>query len=158
MYTPSGGDGRAFLNGFEIDSPSMANQISFPSPEHRFERVELEDGATTASWHAAPTNASVRYNVYLGTSPTKLTSVAEGLKETSVEFTGETFDLPVTLAQLTCVQPGLNVFDTYYWRVDVVGCKEHIGRVFTFRAAQLAFPGAEGYGYVYTVSPARIFD
>lgn len=41
----------------------------------------------------------------------------------------------------------LNVFDTYYWRVDVVtSCGLKIGRVFTFRAAHLAFPGAEGYG------------
>lgn len=90
VLTPTGGDGRAFLNGFEIDSPAIKDQISFPKPEHRNERVELQDGSTTASWHAAETNGSVKYNVYLGTSPTELVSVAEGLKETSVEFTGKT--------------------------------------------------------------------
>ena len=42
---------------------------------------------------------------------------------------------------------GINAQDTFYWRVDVVvGSETYIGRVFMFRGAQLAFPGAEGYG------------
>lgn len=37
--------------------------------------------------------------------------------------------------------------DTFYWRVDVVADGEtYIGRVWMFRLAHLAFPGAEGYG------------
>lgn len=37
--------------------------------------------------------------------------------------------------------------DTFYWRVDVVSGKStYTGRTFMFRLAQLAFPGAEGYG------------
>lgn len=36
---------------------------------------------------------------------------------------------------------------TYYWRVDVISGEETFtGRVWMFRLAQLAFPGAEGYG------------
>ncbi|OLN95660.1 putative pectate lyase C 1 [Colletotrichum chlorophyti] len=129
VYKPSGADQRAFVNGFEIDAPTMQNQISFPSPEHRDERIELgTDKSVVATWRAAAAEG-VKYNVFFGTSPAALKSVAEGLTETSA-----------TLSEL-------NTVDTYYWRVDVVaGTVINIGRVFTFRAAQLAFPGAEGWG------------
>lgn len=37
--------------------------------------------------------------------------------------------------------------DTFYWRVDVVSPDNvYTGRVFMFRLAHPAFPGAEGYG------------
>ena len=69
------------------------------------------------------------YNVYLGIAYDAFTSVAEGLTEPSVEL------------------PGLNTLETYYWRVDVTRENEtYLGRVFMFRAAQLAFPGAQGWG------------
>ncbi|KAF1850520.1 polysaccharide lyase family 1 protein [Cucurbitaria berberidis CBS 394.84] len=131
VYTPDkSGDGRVFLNGFEIDTPDLEHQISFPSPAHRDERVEVTGNSTdiTASWRAAKTEGAT-YNVYLGTSITELQSVATGLSKTST-----TLD-------------GVNAHDTFYWRVDgVVGSKTYIGRVFIFRGAQVAFPGAEGYG------------
>ncbi|UPX10283.1 uncharacterized protein EKO05_0000950 [Ascochyta rabiei] len=131
VYTPdTAGDGRAFLNGFEIDSPSLENQISFPTPVHRDERVVPVENSTdlSASWKAAKTVGAL-YNVYLGTSPTELKSVATGLSE------------PSTMLDDISTQ------ETYYWRVDVVsGNSIYAGRIFTFRAAQLAFPGAEGYG------------
>lgn len=45
------------------------------------------------------------------------------------------------------ISPGIDTIGTYSWRVDVVaGGAVHVGQVFTFRAAQLAFPGAEGWG------------
>jgi hypothetical protein len=51
---------------------------------------------------------------------------------------------------LTACFIGLNTDDFYYWRVDVVsGGKTYIGRQAMFRLAHLAFPGAEGYGYVH---------
>lgn len=59
------GDGRVFLNGFEIDTPSMQNQISFPSPRHNDERVEVIGNEVDASWRAVKTEGAV-YNVYLG--------------------------------------------------------------------------------------------
>ncbi|KAJ8105108.1 hypothetical protein OPT61_g10377 [Boeremia exigua] len=131
LYTPdTAGDGRAFLNGFEIDSPSLENQISFPTPVHRDERVVPLENTTdiSASWRPAKA-AGATYNVYLGTSPMELKSVATGLTE------------PKTVLNDVNSQP------TYFWRVDVVsGNSTNIGRVFTFRAAQLAFPDAEGYG------------
>lgn len=89
VYTPSGGDGRAFLNGLEIDSPSLGNQLSFPIPRHRDERVDLKGASTTtASWRA-PKSASPTYNIYLGTSATTLKSVSLGQTGTSVTLPGE---------------------------------------------------------------------
>ncbi|KAF9693272.1 hypothetical protein EKO04_008904 [Ascochyta lentis] len=130
-YTPdTAGDGRAFLNGFEIDSSSIENQISFPTPVHRDERVVPVENTTdiSASWRPAKA-AGATYNVYLGTTPTELKSVATGLSE------------PKTILD------DVNTQETYYWRIDVVsGNSTYPGRIFTFRAAQLAFPGAEGYG------------
>ncbi|PSN61884.1 family 1 polysaccharide lyase [Corynespora cassiicola Philippines] len=130
-FTPdSGGDGRAFFNGFEVDGYAAEHRISFPSPAHRNERVEVQGNGTAVpvSWRAATVEGAT-YNVYIGTTPEELKSAALDLAETSTTFTG------------------LNTLDTYYWRVDVVsGNETYTGRVFTFRGAQLAFPGAEGYG------------
>lgn len=129
VYTPDqGGDGRVFLNGFEIDTPSVENQVSFPVPEHRDERVQVSNGSVAASWRAASVDGA-SYNIYLGTSPSALHSVATGLTGTSSQF------------------GGVNTRDIFYWRVDVVaGNTTYIGRIFTFRGAELAFPGAEGHG------------
>lgn len=130
-YTPdSNGDGRVFLSGFEIDSPSLSKQISFPSPAHRDERVRIGEDETSvaASWRPVAIG-NVTYDVYLGTSKTKLEKVASGLSEPSATL------------------PKVNTHDTFYWRVDVIDeSNVHVGRVFMFRGAQLAFPGAEGYG------------
>ncbi|KAH7084514.1 family 1 polysaccharide lyase [Paraphoma chrysanthemicola] len=128
-YTPDqGGDGRVFLNGFEIDTPSIENQISFPTPAHRDERVNVSNGVVTASWGKARENLST-YNVYLGTSPKELRNIQSDVTSTSINF------------------EGINTSDVYYWRVDtVVGNNVFVGRTFTFRGAHLAFPGAEGYG------------
>ncbi|WQF75385.1 Putative pectin lyase/virulence factor, immunoglobulin-like protein [Colletotrichum destructivum] len=130
VYTPSGADKRAFINGFEVDAPALGNQISFPAPKHRDERIEAtDDNTATASWTAPASAEGVTYNVFLGTSPTDLKSVATGVTETSATL------------------PGLNTVDSFYWRVDVVsGSTTYTGRVFFFRVAQLAFPGAEGWG------------
>ncbi|OHW91197.1 pectate lyase [Colletotrichum incanum] len=130
VYTPSGADKRAFINGFEVDAPALQNQISFPTPKHRDERIEVGDNSSvTASWRGPASEEGVKYNVFLGASSNDLKSVAEGITETSATL------------------PGLNTVDSFYWRVDVVsGSKTYTGRVFFFRVAQLAFPGAEGWG------------
>lgn len=129
VFTPSGGNGKVYLNGFEIDSPAIGNQVSFPTPAHRDERVELGDATTvTASWRQPADLTEISYNVYYGTASDSLEVVAEGLTEASAELEAD-------------------LFGTFYWRVDVVsGETVYPGRVFWFRAASLAFPGAEGWG------------
>ncbi|KAF9888481.1 hypothetical protein FE257_008588 [Aspergillus nanangensis] len=130
VYTPSGGQGQAYLNGFEIDTPELGNQVSFPSPEHRDERLQPEDGkSVTATWRAPASAESATYAVYMGTAADDLQEVETGLGDTQV------------------VLSGLNAMDTFYWRVDVISADNtYPGRVFMFRLAHLAFPGAEGYG------------
>lgn len=88
-YTPSGADNRVFLNGFEIDGPSLGQQISFPYPENKDERIQLEDGSVVASWTAPSKVEGATYNVYLGTSPDELTVVESGLTEPQVTIPGE---------------------------------------------------------------------
>ncbi|GAP92939.2 putative pectate lyase [Rosellinia necatrix] len=129
VYTPSGGDKRAFLNGFEIDSADIDQQVGFPYPNHNDQHIDLA-GATSiqANWKAPKAVSSPTYKVHLGTTSSTLTSVGS---TTSTSFTFS----------------GLNTNDYYYWRVDVVsGSTTYVGRVFLFRLAHLAFPGAEGWG------------
>ncbi|KAF1966576.1 pectate lyase [Bimuria novae-zelandiae CBS 107.79] len=130
VYVPSGGDGRVFLNGIEIDGPSIAQQISFPSPANKDEWVDLKNSSSLfASWRAPSGVSDAKYNVYVGTEATSLNSVATGVSSNTATLTG------------------LNTLDTFYWRVDVVsGNSTYIGRVYMFRGRQLAFPGAEGWG------------
>lgn len=129
VYTPSGGNNKVYLNGLEIDAPSSGQQVRFPEPPNRDERVDLSKGPSVPLSWKAPTNVTgAKYNVYFGTSPTSLSAVATAISTTS-----------------TTVEA--NAMDTFYWRVDVVSrCATHTGRVFMFRGAHLAFPGAEGWG------------
>lgn len=102
VYTPSppsgdddgDDDGRVFLNGFEIDTPTMDKQVSFPSPRHRDEHLQPEDGdSLTASWLPAGTE-SATYNVYMGTSSDDMSVVSEGQSGTETTFSGR---LPCSL-------------------------------------------------------------
>ncbi|KAL2825892.1 hypothetical protein BJY01DRAFT_256128, partial [Aspergillus pseudoustus] len=129
VYTPSGGDGRVYLNGIEIDTPAIENQVSFPTPAHRDERLDPTDGTSIVALWRAPTGIKTPlYNVYFSRNNDNFTAVGQGLNKTQIELTG------------------LNQLDTY-WRVDVVdGETVYSGRPFMFRLAHLAFPGAEGYG------------
>lgn len=89
VYTPSGADGLVYLNGFEIDTPALKDQISFPSPPHRDEHLELGDEESiTATWRAPSSGDSVTYNVYMGNSSDALNVVEEGLSETQVVLSG----------------------------------------------------------------------
>ncbi|KAJ4299073.1 hypothetical protein N0V90_004317 [Kalmusia sp. IMI 367209] len=130
VYTPSGGDGRVFLNGIEIDAPSVAQQIGFPSPANKDEWVDFQGASSfTASWRAPAGVSDAKYDVYVGTKATNLNSAVTGITSRSATLNG------------------LNTMDTFYWRVDVVsGSTKYIGRVYMFRGRQLAFPGAEGWG------------
>lgn len=88
-YTPNGGDGLVFLNGFEIDTPAIGNQVSFPTPANRDERLEPEDDSVTASWRAPTGVESPTYNVYLGTAEDDLAETGKGLSEPSVALSGK---------------------------------------------------------------------
>lgn len=146
-----------YLNAFEIDTPAIENQISFPTPAHRDERVDAEDGGSiAASWFPPSETASISYDVYFGNTPDDLEIIYEGLNRTTATLSGKIFSWRFIDIIANRTFQGLNTVDTFYWRVDVVSPERtYVGRVFTFRLAQLAFPGAEGYGYV-CILPRRI--
>ena len=125
------------LNGFELNTPNIFNQATNPIPSNNNEHAELNSGGTTLQWTAA-LNA-VSHNIYFGTS---LASV-EAATPASPEFKGNQ-------AQASTSYPvsGLYTGETYFWRIDEVNAGGEIttGNVWRFRPAQLAFPGAEGYG------------
>lgn len=122
------------INGFEIDTPNLMNQARTPEPKNRDEHVEV--GKTlTLKWDAVKNVAS--HKLYFGEDK----NAVENATESSKEFKGKLTDKSFTVSDLYSGT-------TYYWRVDEVDTKGEVtlGNVWSFKPAQLAFPGAEGYG------------
>ncbi|RXM45048.1 polysaccharide lyase family 1 protein [Flavobacterium sp. YO64] len=122
------------INGFEIDTPNLMNQARTPEPKNRDEHVEA--GKTlTLKWDAVKNVAS--HKLYFGVDK----NAVENATEASKEFKGKLTDKSFTVSDLY-------TGTTYYWRVDEVDNNGEVtlGNVWSFKPAQLAFPGAEGYG------------
>ena len=122
------------INGFEIDTPNLKNQARTPEPKNRDEHVVV-DKNTVLKWDA-PKDA-VTHKLYYGEDENAVSNANESSKEFKGKLTTTTF--PVS---------NLYSGSTYYWRVDEVGSNGDVtlGNVWSFKPAQLAFPGAEGYG------------
>lgn len=125
------------LNGFELNTPNIYNQATNPIPAHNNEHVELNSGNTMLSWTAA-INA-VSQNIYFGTD----LAAVEAATTASPEYKGNQLT-----ANSSYAANGLYTGTTYYWRIDEVLASSEVvkGNIWRFRPAQLAFPGAEGYG------------
>ncbi|WP_330912214.1 T9SS type A sorting domain-containing protein [Flavobacterium sp.] len=125
------------LNGFELNTPNIFNQATNPAPKHNDEHVELSSGNKTLTWTSA-INA-VSHNIYFGTNLAAL----ETANISSPEYKGNQLK-----ANTSYLLNGLYTGETYYWRIDEVLANNEIikGNTWRFRPAQLAFPGAEGYG------------
>ncbi len=123
------------INGFEIDTPNLMNQARTPKPANRDEHIVAVDKKIVLAWDAS--KKAVAHNLYFGEDANAVTNATESSKE----FKGK---LTKTQFPLTDLYSGL----TYYWRVDEVDSKGDVtlGNVWSFKPAQLAFPGAEGYG------------
>ncbi|OIV40195.1 pectate lyase family protein [Flavobacterium johnsoniae] len=122
------------INGFEIDTPNLMNQARTPEPRNRDEHVEV--GKTlTLKWDAVKNVAA--HKLYFGEDK----NAVENATESSKEFKGKLADRSFTVSDLYSGT-------TYYWRVDEVDANGEVtlGNVWSFKPAQLAFPGAEGYG------------
>lgn len=122
------------INGFEIDTPNLKNQARTPEPKNRDEHVVV-DKNTVLKWDA-PKDA-VTHKLYYSEDENAVRNANESSKEFKGKLTTTTF--PVS---------NLYSGSTYYWRVDEVGSNGDVtlGNVWSFKPAQLAFPGAEGYG------------
>lgn len=125
------------FNGFELNTPNIAFQAKGPVPAHNDEHVVLDTGSVTLSWKAA--DSTERQHIYFGTDAD---SVAEAGPSSAY------FQAEQDSANSSYQVGGLYTGDTYFWRVDQVSAGGEItkGNLWRFRPAQLAFPGAEGYG------------
>jgi len=122
------------INGFEIDTPNLMNQSRTPEPGNRDEHVEVSKNLIL-KWDAPKSVAS--HKLYFGEDK----NAVENATESSKEFKGKLTDNSFSVSDLYSGT-------TYYWRVDEVDAKGEVtlGTVWSFKPAQLAFPGAEGYG------------
>jgi hypothetical protein len=122
------------INGFEVDTPNLMNQARSPEPKNRDEHVEVTKSAIL-KWDASKN--AVAHKLYFGFDKNSV----ENATESSKEFKGKLIDRNFSVSDLYSGA-------TYYWRVDEVDAKGEVtlGNVWSFKPAQLAFPGAEGYG------------
>lgn len=90
VYTPdSGGDKRAYINGFEVDKADVKTQVQFSYPLNADEHVDLGSGTSlTASWKAPKSASSPTYNVYLGTTRTNM-KIVTSTASTSATLSGK---------------------------------------------------------------------
>jgi hypothetical protein len=123
------------INGFEIDTPNLMNQARSPKPENANEHVVTADKKVLLEWDASKNAAA--HKLYFGEDKNAVANATESSKEFKGKLTDRTFSVS-----------DLYSGSTYYWRVDEVDAKGEVtlGNVWSFKPAQLAFPGAEGYG------------
>lgn len=123
------------INGFEIDTPNLMNQARSPKPENANEHVVTVDKKVLLEWDASKN--AVTHKLYFGEDKNAVANANESSKEFKGKLTDSTFSVS-----------DLYSGSTYYWRVDEVDAKGNVtlGNVWSFKPAQLAFPGAEGYG------------
>lgn len=122
------------INGFELDTPNLKKQAHTPYPESGDEHVVI-NSELNLTWQAS--KEAFSHKVYFGVDKTTV----EEATENSEEFKGSITETNFPLSNLYSLQ-------TYYWRVDEEDEKGNItkGNVWSFKPAQLAFKGAEGYG------------
>jgi hypothetical protein len=125
---------RVVLNGFEINTADIKKQARMPVPIDGDEHVDL--GKTMQlKWSPAPNIVS--HEVYFGANKKAVAAADHSSPEYKGNHSGTSFQVE-----------NLYSMNTYYWRVDEKGADGKLvkGNVWYFRPAQLAFPGAEGYG------------
>lgn len=125
------------LNGLELNTANIFNQATNPTPKHNNEHVELNSGSASLGW--TPAINAVSHNIYFGTD---LASV-DAANTSSPLYKGNQ-----AKANASYQVNGIYTGETYYWRIDEVLANSEVvkGNIWRFRPAQLAFPGAEGYG------------
>ncbi|RKD19617.1 hypothetical protein BCY91_13600 [Pelobium manganitolerans] len=123
-----------FINGFELNVGDLSTQAQNPVPANADGHVVTSSKETVLQWDAA--NEAISHDIYFGINEQAIYSA-----DKSSEFFKGNFTINSYTAD------GLYSMNTYYWRVDEVYSDRTVkGRVWSFTPAQLAFPGAEGYG------------
>ncbi|WP_281227878.1 pectate lyase family protein [Flavobacterium aquiphilum] len=122
------------INGFELDTPNLMNQARTPQPNNGDEHVELTKNVIL-KWDASKN--AVAHKLYFGDDKNAVANATESSKEFKTKSIETSFPVSNLYSGLT-----------YYWRVDEIDSNGNVtlGNVWSFKPAQLAFPGAEGYG------------
>ncbi|MFC4400148.1 polysaccharide lyase family 1 protein [Mariniflexile soesokkakense] len=122
------------INGFEIDTPDIKKQAHTPQPENANEHVVV-NGELNLQWKSP--SGTLAHHLYFGEDEKAILEANENSKEYKGKLTKNEFSVT-----------GLYSMTTYYWRVDEVDAEGNVtqGNAWSFKPAQLAFPGAEGYG------------
>ena len=122
------------INGFEIDTPNLKKQAHTPKPSNTDEHVVI-DKNLILNWDSS--KDAVAHQIYFGTDKKAVSNATEKSPEYKGKLTENNYKLG-----------DLYSGTSYYWRVDEVDAKGIVtlGTVWSFKPAQLAFPGAEGYG------------
>ncbi|KQB36937.1 Pectin or pectate lyase-like protein Polysaccharide lyase family 1 [Flavobacterium daejeonense] len=127
---------KVVLNGFELDLPNLKKQANTPKPLNNDEHVVLAEDFKL-EWNAPEGTAS--HDFYFGENEKEVAAADRN----SAAFKG---NLKQTEAKIDLTS--LSNLKNYYWRVDEIDADNEVtkGKVWYFKPAQLAFPGAEGYG------------
>lgn len=133
--TSTANNKNVWINAIELNTPNIKDQAKNPFPAHKDEHVQLTNNNVILSWTKASNAANHR--IYFGTDETCVKSGTT----TSSCYLG-------TQTTTTYAINNLYSMTTYYWRIDEVTSTGVVtkGTVWSFKPAQLAFPGAEGYG------------
>lgn len=136
-FEPANGDytkQEVVLNGFELDGANMQYQARNPFPADLDEHVAIGEGFAL-QWEAP--KGATKHKLYLGTSKEVVANATEDSEVYKGLFTNTSYALS-------------NLYSgrRYFWRVDEITPSGEVtkGEVWMFKPAQLAFPGAEGYG------------
>jgi len=126
------------INGFYLNAVDVANQARVVDPIAGNEYLEVPIGGDyTLKWSRAAIANS--HDIYFGTDSLGVSSADRD----SPYYMGNQAQMDTTYTV-----HNLNTLDRYYWRVDEVVSDTEVykGNVWKFGLAQLAFPGAEGFG------------
>ncbi|MFV0290122.1 MAG: hypothetical protein ACK5IJ_04375 [Mangrovibacterium sp.] len=119
------------ISGIELNTPNVKDQAVKPFPFNADEHVDATNRTVLLSWEKAPN--AVAHRVYFAESKNDLNDESSFKGEqTSNSWEAKFIDSS----------------KSYFWRVDELAADGRVtpGNVWYFRARQLAFPGAEGYG------------
>src|SRR5690606_9188624 len=126
------------ITGFYLNAVDVANQARVVDPIAGNEYLGVPIGGDyTLKWsRAAVANA---HDIYFETYSQGVSSADRD----STYYMGNQAQMDTTYTV-----HNLNTLDRYYWRVDEVVSDTEVykGNVWKFGLAQLAFPGAEGFG------------
>ena len=127
---------KVILNGFELDLPNLKKQAHTPKPANNDEHVVLANDFKL-EWKSP--EGTISHDFYFGESQGLVTKA----NHESTEFKGN-----LKKNEATIDISSLDNLKSYYWRVDAIDSNNEVtkGKVWFFKPAQIAFPGAEGYG------------